>query len=102
MRELWYANKIIIAPHNAELIEEFRHYHRDENYKIVKQRDDLISALRYAIMMKRHGKQRSECDGIGFGNMPYAGQRRDSSAPAQFARGTPSHPDGDFDVFTGR
>jgi len=32
--------------------EEFRMYHRDDG-KVVKQRDDLISASRYALMMKR-------------------------------------------------
>ena len=34
-------------------LEEFRLYHR-EGGKIIKERDDLISASRYAIMMKRH------------------------------------------------
>lgn len=33
-------------------LEEFRIYHRDEG-KIVKERDDLLSASRYALMMKR-------------------------------------------------
>jgi phage terminase large subunit-like protein len=102
MRELMYTGKITIAGHNSELLEELRHYHRDEDFRIVKQRDDLVSALRYAIMMRRLGRPRLECDGIGYGSMPYAGQRRDNSAPTQFARGTPNHPDGDFDVFTGR
>jgi hypothetical protein len=80
----------------SELIEELRHYHQDENFKIVKQRDDLVSALRYAVMMRRSGKLRSECDGIGFGNMPFAGQRADRSGEPQLAKGL------DFDVFTGR
>jgi phage terminase large subunit-like protein len=92
MRELWYTHKLIIAPHNAELIEEFRHYHRDENFKIVKQRDDLISALRYAIMMRRQGKPRSECDGIGFGPSRFAQQTRDRSAEPTMAKGI------DFDL----
>jgi hypothetical protein len=56
-----------------------RTYHRDEDFRIVKQRDDLVSALRYAIMMRRQGRTRSECDGVGFGNMPFAAQRRDRS-----------------------
>lgn len=34
-------------------LEEFRLYHREDG-KIVKIRDDLISASRYALMMKRH------------------------------------------------
>jgi hypothetical protein len=33
-------------------LEEFRMYHRKDG-KIVKERDDLISASRYALMMKR-------------------------------------------------
>jgi phage terminase large subunit-like protein len=96
MRQLMFEGKLTIAPHNAELIDELRHYHRDDNFKIVKQRDDLVSALRYAIMMRRSGKPRSECDGIGFGNMPFAGQRADRSQEQQIARNI------DFDVFTGK
>ena len=33
-------------------LEEFRLYHRDEG-KIVKERDDVLDASRYALMMKR-------------------------------------------------
>jgi phage terminase large subunit-like protein len=95
LRQSMYEAKLTIAPHNAELIEEMRHYHRDENFKIVKQRDDLVSALRYAVMMKRSGKARSECDGVGFGNMLYAGQRADRGGQPQVAKNT------DFDIFTG-
>jgi hypothetical protein len=29
MRQLMFEGKLTIAPHNAELIEELRHYHRD-------------------------------------------------------------------------
>jgi hypothetical protein len=43
-----------IASHMSELAEEILSYHRDEDYKIVRQRDDLISAMRYAFMMRRH------------------------------------------------
>lgn len=38
--------------HLDEWLGEFRLYHRDEG-KIVKERDDLISASRYGVMMKR-------------------------------------------------
>ena len=79
MREPMFSGKLTIASHNTELLEELRSYHRDEDYRVVKQRDDLVSALRYAIMMRRSGRARSECDGVGFGNMPYAGQRRGRS-----------------------
>src|SRR6516165_9906807 len=58
----------------------------------VKQRDDLVSAFRYAVMMRRQSRTRSECDGVGFGTMPFAGQRRDRSE-GQFANGM------DFNLF---
>jgi hypothetical protein len=37
-------------------LEEVRTYHRDENAKLVKLRDDVISATRYAHMMLRHAR----------------------------------------------
>ena len=43
MRELMFAGKLTIAGHNNELLKEMRHYHRSEDFKIVKQRDDLVS-----------------------------------------------------------
>jgi hypothetical protein len=58
--------------------------------------------MRYAIMMRRSGKALSDCEGIGYGAMPYAGQRRDRSSEQRYARGTPNHPDGDFDIWTGQ
>jgi hypothetical protein len=92
MREMMFADKITIAGHNHELIEELRTYHRDEDFRIVKQRDDLVSALRYAVMMRRSGRTRSECDGVGYGNQPYAGQ--------QHERGDQRHASGlDFNLF---
>ena len=73
-----------------------------EDFRINKGRDHLIDALRYAVMMRRAGKAKSECDGIGFGPLPYAGQHRASGAGSGFAIGTPNHPGGEFDLFTGR
>ena len=52
--------------------------------------------MRYAIMMRRSGKPRSECDGVGFGNMPFAGQRANRGHDQQIAKNV------DFDVFTGQ
>lgn len=40
--------------------EEFRQYHRDEKGKIVKVRDDLMDATRYAYMMRRYAKRRGD------------------------------------------
>lgn len=102
MRELMFGGKLTIAGHNTELLEEMRNYHRDEDFKIVKQLDDLISALRYAIMMKRHGKPLSDCEGIGFGALPYARQQAARNQQhSRFARGTINHPDGEMNPFTG-
>jgi hypothetical protein len=95
MRAMMFAGKLIIAGHNHELLEELRHYHRDDDFRIVKQRDDLVAALRYAVMMRRSGRALSDCDGIGFGDMPFAGQRREQGATI------PVH-GVDFDVFSGR
>jgi phage terminase large subunit-like protein len=96
VRELMFSGKLTIAGHNRELLEEMRHYHRDDDFRIVKQRDDLISAFRYAVMMRRSGKPLDQCEGIGYGNMPYARQNRDRSREPQMAKGL------DFDLFTGQ
>jgi len=42
-----------VAPHLAAFWEEFRMYHR-KNGKVVPVRDDVISAVRYAVMMLRY------------------------------------------------
>lgn len=44
------------------VFEEVGQYHRDEKGKIVKTRDDLLDAIRYAYMMRRHAVQ---FDGLG-------------------------------------
>ena len=92
IREMMFTGKLSIAGHNTELLEEMRNYHRDQDFRIVKQRDDMVSALRYAIMSRRKGKPLSECGGVGFGPMQFAGQRAASREP-RLARGI------DFDLF---
>jgi hypothetical protein len=54
-----------IASHMSELAEEILNFHRDEDYKVVKLRDDLISAVRYAFMMRRQGKPLDVCEPYG-------------------------------------
>jgi hypothetical protein len=93
---MMFSAKLKIAPHNGELLEELRNYHRDEDFRIVKQRDDLVSALRYAIMMRRSGKMLSDCDGIGYGGLALANQRRHRSDPPPRATGL------NFDLWTGK
>ena len=41
-------------------LDEKMSYHRDENGKIVKINDDLLDATRYAMMMRRYAKQKSD------------------------------------------
>jgi phage terminase large subunit-like protein len=94
-----------IASHMSELAEEILSYHRDEDYKIVRLRDDLLSAVRYAFMMRRHGKPLDGCETYGRAAgldgaqydprppIPNRGQRE------QYARGTTANDP--FDVFTG-
>ena len=44
----------------VELLDELRQYHRDERGKVVKVRDDLLDALRYAYMMRRFAKRKGD------------------------------------------
>jgi hypothetical protein len=44
-----------VFSHLKEWFDEFRLYHRKDG-KIVKERDDLLSATRYAVMMKRYAE----------------------------------------------
>jgi phage terminase large subunit-like protein len=99
IREAMFCGKLHIAGHNTELIEEMRHYHRDEDFKVVKQKDHLIDAFRYALMMRRSGKPKLECEGVGFGSMPYAGHRPERRGEPQMARGIAGQ---DWDIFTGQ
>jgi len=47
-------------------LEELLNYHRDEDYKVVPLRDDLISAVRYAFMARRSGRLLSDYDAYGY------------------------------------
>ena len=90
-----------IASHMSELAEEILSYHYDEDYKIVRLRDDLISAARYAFMMRRSGKLSEECESYGLAPGvdvrtqydPRPQRRRQGEQ--QMAKGI------NFDVFTG-
>jgi phage terminase large subunit-like protein len=91
-----------IASHMSELAEEILNYHRDEDYKIVRLRDDLISAVRYAFMARRDGKLQEACEeygrapGVDTGAAYDPRPRRDRSREPQMARNV------NFDLFTGR
>ena len=92
----------------TELAEEILSYHYDEDYKIVRLRDDLISAARYAFMMRRSGRLLDACetygrapgvDGAQYDPRPAQQQR---SRGPQFARGSAGHPGGNIDPWTGQ
>lgn len=56
--------KFKIMDHLSELFDEFMQFHRDESGKIVKVKDDLISAIRYAYMMRRHAIRKIDIGAI--------------------------------------
>jgi phage terminase large subunit-like protein len=86
MDEREKSGRLKYARHLSDLLEERRNYHRvaDGTGKIVKERDDLLSAVRIALMMKRFGRA------VHLGGQA---ARRNTDV---IAAGT------EFDVFTGR
>ena len=68
----------------------------------MKQRDDLVAAMRYAVMMRRIGKARQHCDGVPGTHFkfPFALKGR-ANGRQHFAIGSASNP-GSYDIFTGR
>ncbi|MCY1444476.1 hypothetical protein D9M71_609490 [compost metagenome] len=50
-----------VFSHLSDFFEEKMSYHRDETGKIVKLNDDILSATRYAYMMRRNALQRFQC-----------------------------------------
>lgn len=52
MLDMMITNRLKVASHLEDWFEEFELYHREDG-KLIKERDDLISATRYAIMMLR-------------------------------------------------
>lgn len=55
--------RIKVFAHLSDWFEEKLNYHRDESGHIVKINDDLLSATRYAYMMRRFAKQRKDVIG---------------------------------------
>jgi phage terminase large subunit-like protein len=56
MVERFATGRLKVAAHLGDFLEEKRQYHRDKNGLIVKERDDILSATRIAIMMKRYAR----------------------------------------------
>ncbi len=53
-------------------------------------------------MMRRQGKPLSDCDGIGFGNLPYMPRSVRNSVNKDSLAAPSNHPDGDINPFTGQ
>jgi phage terminase large subunit-like protein len=89
-----------IANHMSEFGEEFLNYHRDEDYKIVTLRDDLLSSMRYAFMMRRNGKQLDTCE--SYGRAPGVGPPEVwNPRPSPRSNNRANQVADDWDVFTG-
>jgi phage terminase large subunit-like protein len=58
MLDMMETGRLTVAEHLHDWFEEFRLYHRKDGV-IVKINDDIMSATRYAIMMRRHAKVRA-------------------------------------------
>lgn len=83
--------RLKVASHLSDWLEERRMYHAKDG-KVVKIKDDLMSATRVVIMMKRFARA------VTLGGQS---ERRRGDPSIRFARGTPNHPEGSFDLFTG-
>lgn len=59
MLERMQTGRLKVFAHLAEWFDEFRLYHRKDGV-VVKERDDLLAATRYAIMMLRHARTKPE------------------------------------------
>ncbi len=82
MDERMRSGRFKVAAHLTEFFEEYRSYHRKDG-KIVKLRDDVLSATRVAVMSKRYAK-----------NVLLGSRGVVREASSELARS-------DFDVFTG-
>ena len=90
MEERFAARKLLVAKHLYDWFDEYGGYHRKDG-KVVKVDDDLLSATRVGCMSLRYAKTTERFR--AFANAGRAGH---------FAVGTPNHPGGDIDAFTGR
>ena len=82
-------------------LEERRLYHRKDGL-IVPLRDDVLSAARYAYMMRRKFKTLDECRGIAGPGAPWPGggpRGGGGGKPTTFAKGSSGHSGGHYDIF---
>lgn len=60
LNDLMRKGKLKVFRGLSSWLDEFRQYHRDDKGRIVKVRDDLLDATRYAFMMRRFAKRVGE------------------------------------------
>lgn len=82
MQDRMTTGRLRVAKHLSDWFEEYRNYHVDGE-KIVKVNDDLLSATRIGIMMKRYAKS------VALGSA----DRRKLGVPSGMAKGI------DFEMF---
>jgi hypothetical protein len=97
------AGKWKVSRRCVNYLEERRLYHRKDG-QIDPLRDDVLSAARYAYMMRRKFKTLDECRGISGPGAPWPGGGGrgpgGGGRPTQFARGSINNRP--YDVWTGR
>lgn len=69
MLDRMQTGRLKVFSHLADWLEEFRMYHR-ENGRIVALMDDLLSATRYAMMMRRHATTNEPANASGLADYP--------------------------------
>jgi len=96
-------SRLKIAAHLGDLWEELRLYHRKDG-RLVKEFDDLISALRYGVMMLRHARTQPDysqsrirqaigtgADPLGLYGPPTTHNAAPSSGGPVWGNGRPAH-----------
>jgi phage terminase large subunit-like protein len=94
MENRFASGRLVVASHPSAFFDEYSGLHR-VNGQVVKVDDDILSATRILCMAIRHAKRPESFE--GFGGNPLA-----RPAHLRYARGTAGHPEGEFDIFTGR
>ena len=89
IQQLLAERRLIINKSCGELIQQMRLLHTNEKDQIVKERDHLCDALRYAVAMREHGKELDMIKGVGYGTSMFSRQQPARQMP-QYARGSTS------------
>ena len=90
------SGKLKVGRHLTEWFDEYRMYHRDENGKLAKINDDLMSATRILCVGIRNAKT-PEGD-PRFGSRGGPGGHGPQRTP-RFARGSAGHEDGEYNIW---